>query len=351
MRAFFKNTFKSKLSKIMFILLLAGLLFTIVSMIFPMLFVKESITSMNVWYRQQLDYEWRFEYRQECGFQYQWFLGQYQPVYVCRYVPYNHLVPVWRTVPQYQYITTYFNNDAYLFDMILSSFALGTKQLYFVIPLLLILFGGSSLVFLNKSIFKKIGYICLGALTIIFTGSVFGVLRLFLTNLNSSTLAVSFYLMIINMGIFISLIVLSYIKKSKDTTNEENKSLIVKNTLKTSLLIRFVIFLTLVLISEICVTTIYGFVLYIIFLSGLVLSYSDKLWSKILMLVGASGLFIYSIITMTLVLVDLDSISHFFDALPVDRLLMHIINLGVLITTIVMFIKEVKKLKCLKQSR
>lgn len=344
MKQFLKETFKTKHSKILLALLCTSIILTILSMIFPMLFVKESITSMNIQYVTRIDYEWRIEYQYQCSYQYQWFLGQYQYQYVCNYVPIGHYVPVWKTVPQYFYITTFFDTNVHLFDMILSTFSLGTKQLYFVIPILLILFSGACLAFFKKPIFKKISYICLGFIAILFTGSTLGVLRLFITNTKSSTLGVSFYLMLVNTIIFITISILSYKNETKENY-EGNQSLIIENNRNYSLLIRFIIFIILVVMSEISVTTIYGFILYPLFLSGLVLSYNEKLWSKILMLVGSSGIFIYSMVTMILVLIDLTDISHFFDVLPIDRLLMHIANLGILIVTIILYIKETKKLK------
>lgn len=339
-----KDTFKSKINITLLALMLLGLGLTIATMFFPALFVDGSITSMNIQYVTRIEYEWRYEYQQQCGWQYQWFLGQYQAQWVCTWVPVSHMVPVMKTVPQYFYYTTYFTDNVYLYDMIISSFSLGIKQLYFVIPILVILFSGLCLIFSNKSLFKRIGNICLGFLTIIFTGSFFGVLRLFLTNTSSSTLGASFYLLTINTIVFVAMTILTFINKTKDIV-EDNKSLIIKNNHNYSLLVRFIIFIVLIVISEICVATIYGFILYLLFLCGLILSYSDKLWSKILMLVGASGIFIYSIVTMVLVLVDLESMSHFFDALPVDRLIMHVLNLIILIVVTILFIKEIKKIK------
>lgn len=328
-----KEKMKEKDFLIRFIILSVSIFCLVVSLFFTMLYVYKTITSIRVIYTSQLVYEYRCQYTTQCG--YQFYMGIYQ--YVCTPKTVCNYVPTFKYVPQYMYYSTFFRNDVHLYDMILSSFYLNSKQLFFVIPILLILCSGSFFCFTKKH--AKIGHICLSMLTILLSGSFLGVFRLFIKNTSSCKLGFAFFLVFISV---VGLVFLCcYHFKLYTPKNEDNQHWI-KDNKNYSYIFRFVLFILLLLLSEISVTTIYGFLLYLFMIVSLILSYQNNKKLKIFQITSASMLLLYYFIMTLLVLFRLPKGTSFFDVLSFWEIMMCFGNITIFILSLFLFLKEKK---------
>lgn len=328
----------NKLRLTCMICILVAFILVFISMFFSMLNVTKYITSANLTWMPTTQYEYKLVTTYQCSYQYT-FSG-YQ--YVCGPVSSYQFVPVTKYMPSYIYTTTSFTNNVHLYDMILSAFHLGTKQLFFVAPILLLSFAGCSLIFIDKSILKKIGFISLSFLMFILFGSTIGVLRLFINNTKYSSLACSFYLLIVASLLVLANVVISYIQSLKTPINENHLS---NKNLDISILVRFVIIMVMVLLSEVAVTNIYGFILYLFLTVSLVLSLDKHLVGKILLIVSSSGLMVYSLVTMIMALVEGLSKTSFFKIISVDSLISRVLFIAICVVSIILVIKEISHSK------
>ncbi len=327
-----KNNIKKPYCLLHIIILAITFILLTISMFFVMLEVSNTIYSTNVTYVPKLTYQLQTTYEYQCS--YMWINNGYQNY--CRYVPVTRSVPVMTYAPQYNYITTVFTNDVHLYDIILSCFSTNVAKIICISILLFALISSSILIHSNKSILHQVGYISYNVLTVMIVGSTIGVFRLLVNNFDSTSTVASFYLVIIVALALIGFSIYSFVRLCINTSNKENKL---------TTILRFVSFILLVVISEITITNLYGFLLMILLVTGIVISTNRSLVCKIIGTIFTSGVFIYSFITMIIALVEGLDKTSFFKIIPVDSLIFRILSLGIFIIMLIVLFMERKVTK------
>ncbi len=327
-----KNKFKDVYFLSHFIILAVTFILLTISMFFVMLKVSETIYSSQMTYIPQWTYQMQTTYEYQCN--YVWTINGNQ--YVCQYVPVTKYVPVMTYVPHWNYITTVFTNDVHLYDIILSCFQGNAAKIVCISILLIALISCSVLIHFEKYIMRQIGHITYDVLTIIITGATIGVFRLLVNNFDSTYTGVSFYLVILVALALIGFSIYSFIRFYKCTEDKERR---------TNVILRFVAFVLLLIISETAITNLYGFFLMILLVVGIVISTNRSLICKIIGTVFSSGVFLYSFITMIIALAQGLKEASFFKIIPVDSLIFRLLSLGIFIIMLCVFFREKKGIK------
>lgn len=324
-----KEKFKDTYFLSHFIILMATFLLLILSICFTMLEVSKTIYSSQMTYVPKWTYQMQTTYQYQCNTI--WTINGSQMV--CNYVPVNNYVPVMVYAPQWNYITTVFTNDVHLYDMILSCFNGNAIKITFISFLLLALIAGSFLIHFRNSTLRQVGYISYNVLTVMITGAEIGVIRLLVNNANSTSTGPSFYFVILVAIALIGFSVYSFVRFYIQKVSKENRI---------NVILRYVAFLLLFLISETTITNLYGFILMILLVVGIIISTNHSLICKIIGTVFSSGVFLYSFITMIIALAQGLNETSFFKIIPLDSLIFRFISLGIFVIMLYLFFIEKK---------
>lgn len=327
-----KNKFKDIYCLSHFIVLAVTFILLTISMFFVMLKVSETIYSSQMTYIPQWTYQMQTTYEYQCN--YTWTFNGYQ--YVCQYVPVTKYVPVMTYAPHWNYITTVFTNDVHLYDIILSCFQGNAAKIVCISILLVALISCSLLIHFKNPVLRQVGHISYNVLTIIITGATIAVFRLLVNNVDATYTGASFYLVIIATLALIGFSIYSFVRLCINNTSRENKL---------NIILRFVVFIILLIISEISITNLYGFFLMILFVVGIIISTNRSLVCKIVGTVFSSGVFLYSFITMIIALAEGLKETSFFKIIPVDSLIFRLLSLVAFVIMVCLFFRERKDIK------
>ncbi len=327
-----KDKFKDTYFLSHFIILVATFLLLTISMFFNMLKVSNTIFSSQMTYVPQWTYQMQTTYQYQCNTI--WTMNGSQMV--CNYVPVTNYVPVMVYAPQWNYYTTVFTSDVHLYDIILSCFHGNVAKIICISLLLLALLSCSYLIHSKKNSLRQVGLISYNVLTVILTGATIGVFRLLVNNFNSTSTGPSFYLVILVTIALIGFGVYSFVKFNMQKVNQENRM---------NVILRFVAFILLLLISETTITNLYGFIFMILLVVGIIISTKPSLKFKIIGTVFSSGVFLYSFITMIIALAQGLNKTSFFKIIPFDSLLFRFFSLGIFIIMLYLFFIEKKEIE------
>ena len=330
-----KEKFKDTYFLTHFIILAVTFILLTISMFVPMLKVSDTIYSSQMTYVPKWTYQMQTTYQYQCNTI--WTINGSQMV--CNYVPVTNYVPVMVYAPQWNYITTVFTNDVHLYDMILSCFDGNVAKIVCISLLLLALISSSLLIHFKNSILRQVGYASYNVLTVIITGAAIGVFRLLVNNFNSTSTGASFYFVIIATLALIGFSIYSFIRFYIQKVSQENRI---------NVILRFVTFILLLLISETTITNLYGFILMILLVVGVILSTYRSLKCKIIGTVFSSGIFLYSFITMIIALAQGLGETSFFKIIPFDSLIFRFLSLGIFVIMLYLFFKEKKEMERVK---
>lgn len=330
-----KNKLKDIYCLSHFIILAATFLLLTLSMFFVMLKVSTTIFSSQMTYIPQWSYQMQTTYEYRCN--YVWTINGNQ--FVCQYVPVTNYVPVMTYVPQYNYITTVFTDNVYLYDILLSCFNGNAAKIACISLLLFTFIAWSTLIHFDYPVLRQVGHISYSVLTVILTGAFIGVFRLWVNNFNSTSTGFSFYLVLLVALSLIGFSIYSFVRFIMNPENQEKR---------TNMILRFVAFLLLLVISEISITNLYGFFLMILLMVGIVISTNRSLVCKIIGTIFSSGLFLYSFITMIIALAEGLKETSFFKIIPVDSLIFRFISLGIFVIMLYLLLIEMKSIKKVK---